>query len=155
MRKTYSNKKRKLSGWKCRLQTNYKSFEEFEAYNETYGLARRLGYSSAKAAWAANPMVHGSVIPSDYGKVAEKGPKILRLFLYDDGSDDNILILDEGQDFNYLLSTWNKMDREFCDTGVEPEGYLPLSKWLKVQGVTVIDPIEKNLTAKEYNNELA
>lgn len=36
-----------LMGWRRRLRSNYDSFEVFEAYSDTYGLAHRLGFSSA------------------------------------------------------------------------------------------------------------
>jgi hypothetical protein len=58
-----------LGGWRCRLRRNYASFAEFEAYSETYGLHGRLGFKSAEAAWEANPVVEGSVEPSDFRRV--------------------------------------------------------------------------------------
>jgi len=59
-----------LSGWQSRLRSVYSSFEEFEAYSGLYGIYGRLRYSSPEAAWEANPVVQGSVIPSDYKKVS-------------------------------------------------------------------------------------
>lgn len=58
-----------LKGWQGRLRDQYRSFAEFEARCMTYGLAARLGFSSARHAWDANPMVRGSVEPSDYQRV--------------------------------------------------------------------------------------
>lgn len=58
-----------LRGWQCPLRDNYAGFAEFERYAETYGLNRRLGYRSPRAAWNANPTVQGSVLPSDFRKV--------------------------------------------------------------------------------------
>lgn len=58
-----------VMGWRNRLRKNYASFEEFEAYDATYNLAARLGYKSAKTAWRYNPMIEGSVNPSDFRKV--------------------------------------------------------------------------------------
>ncbi len=55
-----------LSGWQCRLRKNYRGFKEFEAYDQSYGLSRRLGYADARAAWNANPEVRGSVDPGDF-----------------------------------------------------------------------------------------
>lgn len=53
-------------GWQCKLQKNYdNSFEQFEGYNETYGIATRLGFKSAQEAWDANPTIQGSTNPSD------------------------------------------------------------------------------------------
>jgi len=58
--------------WEDRLQNVYDGgFEEFKAYSDTWGLARRLGYESAEAAWQDNPLVTGSVDPKDYGVVGE------------------------------------------------------------------------------------
>ena len=60
-----------LEGWQDYLQNVYGDFGEFERYSETYGLAQRLGFESAEAAWAANPLIHGSVQPSDSGTAQE------------------------------------------------------------------------------------
>ena len=54
-----------IIGWKNRLQKNYNSFEEFEHYSESYAIHSRLGFHSAEEAWDANPIIKGSVIPSD------------------------------------------------------------------------------------------
>lgn len=58
-----------VKGWQGRLQDQYDLFEYFEAYSLIYGLHTRLGYDSPKEAWEDNPVVQGSVIPSDYRKV--------------------------------------------------------------------------------------
>lgn len=58
-----------LTGWQCKLRYNYASFEEFEAYSETYGIHTRLGYKTPKTAWTKNPTIQGSVNPSDLRKV--------------------------------------------------------------------------------------
>ena len=55
--------------WRGKLRRQYSCFEEFREYSETYGLAARLGFKSARAAWAANPTVQGSTDPRDF-KVA-------------------------------------------------------------------------------------
>jgi uncharacterized protein (DUF2147 family) len=57
--------------WTGRLQNQYDSLEEFEAYNEIYGLAARLGFDSAAQAWEANPVIGGSTNPDDYRKVSD------------------------------------------------------------------------------------
>ncbi len=44
--------------------------EQWIAFSRTYGLAKRLGFKTAQAAWQSNPMIEGSVIPSDYRKVS-------------------------------------------------------------------------------------
>jgi hypothetical protein len=58
-----------LQGWQCRLRENYANFAEFEANSDIYNLAGRLGFRSAKGAWKANPVIQGSVEPSDYQRV--------------------------------------------------------------------------------------
>jgi hypothetical protein len=55
-----------ITGYQCRLQDNYSSFEEFEGYNETFNLTSRLGFSSAFKAWSANPTIQGSTNPEDF-----------------------------------------------------------------------------------------
>jgi len=64
-----------IDGWRCRLQENYLSLETWEAYSEMYGLASRLEFKSAEVAWHLNPVVEGSVIPSDF-RVAPKTSKL-------------------------------------------------------------------------------
>ena len=59
-----------LKGWQSRLRPVYSSFDEFFAYCDCYGIHSRLGYDSPESAWDANPVVQGSVDPSDYRKVS-------------------------------------------------------------------------------------
>ncbi len=54
-----------FKGWEARLQKNYASLEEFQYYSQTYGIHARLGFKSAKEAWDSNPLIRGSIIPSD------------------------------------------------------------------------------------------
>ncbi len=59
-----------IEGWQCSLHKNYDNdFEQFKGYDEMHGVAKHLGFRSAKAAWKANPTIQGSVIPSDFRKV--------------------------------------------------------------------------------------
>lgn len=61
-----------LEGWRARLRTNYEnSYETFEQFDGIYNIAHRLGYSSRSAAWNANPVIEGSVNPSDFRKVQD------------------------------------------------------------------------------------
>lgn len=48
------------------LQKNYDSFEEFDNYDDIYKLAHRLGFTSAREAWDANPFIQWSVDPRDF-----------------------------------------------------------------------------------------
>ena len=59
-----------IGGWQGLLRNQYGSFAEFKSFSEMYGLHTRLGYKSPISAWRSNPVVQGSVIPSDYRKVA-------------------------------------------------------------------------------------
>lgn len=59
-----------LLGWRQRLQGVYSCFEEFFAYCEIYNNDKTLGYKSPAEAWKENPIVEGSVLPSDYRNVS-------------------------------------------------------------------------------------
>lgn len=61
-----------LEGWQCRLRENYVDFEEFESNANLRGLHVRLGYVTPQEAWDDNPIVQGSVNPSDYRKVTPR-----------------------------------------------------------------------------------
>lgn len=58
-----------ITGWQDRLRKVYSSFEEFESYCAIYGIHIRIGYKSPAAAWKFNPLIQGSVIPSDLRRV--------------------------------------------------------------------------------------
>ena len=64
-----------IMGWRERLRRSYSSLEEFKHYSSMYGLHKRLGFKSATAAWKADPMIEGSVIPSDFRRVKAKTRK--------------------------------------------------------------------------------
>ena len=53
------------------LQDDYTDLEEFLLYDETYGLAERLGFDSPIEAWEANPLIQFSTDPSDLRIVPE------------------------------------------------------------------------------------
>jgi len=55
-----------LMGWQCKLRESYEnSYAQFLRYDEIYGIAQRLGFTSAEEAWEKNPTIQGSVNPSD------------------------------------------------------------------------------------------
>jgi hypothetical protein len=55
-----------IEGWQCKLRENYNNdFEEFESYCTSHDIAGRLGFTSPQEAWEINPIIQGSVIPSD------------------------------------------------------------------------------------------
>lgn len=58
-----------LRGWQAKLQDVYSSYSEFADFCFIYNNHARLGFSSPEKAWEANPVVQGSVNPSDYRKV--------------------------------------------------------------------------------------
>jgi hypothetical protein len=58
--------------WHQKLHSVYNGFEEFEAYDEMYGLHERLGYETAEEAWLDNPVIQGSTDPRDYGKAVKQ-----------------------------------------------------------------------------------
>ena len=62
-------------GYRMKLQSSYKDFEEFESYSNMYGLHEKLGYKTAKNAWNKNPSIEGSTNPSDYRRSSESKRK--------------------------------------------------------------------------------
>jgi hypothetical protein len=60
-----------IIGYTCKLQANYHSFEDFEAYCRCYGIHERLGYKTVKGAWRSNPQICGSTIGTDFGSNRE------------------------------------------------------------------------------------
>lgn len=64
-----------IEGWEGYLKSVYDSKEEFLNYDEIYGIAKHLGYDDPEDAWRANPLVQGSVIPSDLKVVIKDHPK--------------------------------------------------------------------------------
>ena len=56
--------------WQNKLQSQYHNYDEFLAYDEIYGLTKRLGY---KMLWDANPTITGGVKPEDY-KIVKDSP---------------------------------------------------------------------------------
>jgi len=58
-----------IEGFQGHLQENYSSYLEFESYSEMFGLHVRLGYDSPAEAWEYNPLIQGSVNPSDFRSV--------------------------------------------------------------------------------------
>ena len=58
-----------LMGWRTRLRNNYWNAREWSINSDTFGLAERLGYKSGTDAWNANPVIEGSVEPSDFRRV--------------------------------------------------------------------------------------
>ena len=58
-----------LLGWRARLRKVYSSFDEFLSYCEIYANHIRLRFGTPEEAWAANPVIEGSVDPCDYRRV--------------------------------------------------------------------------------------
>lgn len=58
-----------LMGWRTRLQNNYTAHHEWYHSAQTFGLHKRLGYKTPTQAWRDNPVIEGSVNPSDFRKV--------------------------------------------------------------------------------------
>jgi hypothetical protein len=69
-----------IEGAQEKLHNLYSSYEDFHAWSDIYGLAKRLGYKSAETAWKTNPTVEFSTNPSDYRKVRSKARKIHKKF---------------------------------------------------------------------------
>lgn len=58
-----------LMGWRTRLRNNYNNDGHWIYQSDMWGLCERLGFKSPEAAWEANPVIEGSVNPSDFRKV--------------------------------------------------------------------------------------
>ncbi len=53
--------------WQSTLHENYDDdFGQWLEYSDMYGLARKLGFTTAEEAWKANPTVQGSIDPQDF-----------------------------------------------------------------------------------------
>ncbi len=66
-----------IEGWQCRLRENYdNNFEQFDAYDEVYNLAIRLGFKNAEHAWNVNPIIQGSTNPDDFRVVLGENNKV-------------------------------------------------------------------------------
>lgn len=70
-----------VKGWQGKLQAQYSTFVEFQAYSDMYGLHTRLGFLTPELAWQANPTVRGSVVPEDYQIVYDKFSKRRNKFM--------------------------------------------------------------------------
>lgn len=57
--------------WTANLQDSYANRQEWTRYSMMYGLAKRLGFRSAKKAWEANPLIQGSTNPADFRVVPQ------------------------------------------------------------------------------------
>lgn len=56
-----------LTGWQQRLRKNYDNdFESFKNFCEVFAIHTRLGYKRPETAWRYNPLIEGSVDPSDF-----------------------------------------------------------------------------------------
>lgn len=60
------------TAWVMHVQESYPSLEELEAYDETYGIAQRVGFSSAKELWDADPILKGGVNPGELSLATEE-----------------------------------------------------------------------------------
>lgn len=55
-----------VMGWRTRIKNNYSSFKEFLGYCEFFGIHKTFGFKSAEGLWKKNPVVEGSINPSDF-----------------------------------------------------------------------------------------
>ena len=70
-----------IKGWQARLHEVYDSFEEFARITVVHNIHVRLGFKNLRRCWLANPIVQGSVIPSDLRRIREEGPKFNKTLL--------------------------------------------------------------------------
>lgn len=89
--------------WYAFLQNNYKSRAEFREFSEVFGLAERLGYADADAAWDDNPFIQGGTSPADFAKVDMRGFRDGEVLGFD--ADDNLICWDVGKGAPYNSGT--------------------------------------------------
>lgn len=87
-----------LMGERSLLRTRYRDFEEFKAYCRNYGIHRRLGYRSMKAAWEANPVIESSTDPSDLRKVPAKELEFFRYVELPKADCDVVIVFPGGDE---------------------------------------------------------
>ena len=59
-----------IMGYECHLQESYDNYQQFKHFSQKYNLHNRLGFRSIIIAWETNPVIQGSVIPSDFKVVS-------------------------------------------------------------------------------------
>ena len=57
-----------MKTWVKFLRDNYASYDEWRAYSNTFGLAKKLG-GQVRSLWRENPLVGGSTDPANFGRV--------------------------------------------------------------------------------------
>jgi len=62
-------------GWQAKLRDVYLNYEEFEAYCTIYSIHTALKFKTTIGAWRSNPVIQGSVYPSDLRRVTLRGDK--------------------------------------------------------------------------------
>lgn len=121
-----------LIGWQARLRASYDNDpDSWKWYDEHYGLAKRLGYGSAQAAWEANPLIEGSTDPRDFRVVdgrqswKYRGCRIApetgksRYFGLVQGVHGRIMYRTRYWRVNFPDGTWT-----FCGTKVDARDYI-------------------------------
>ena len=58
-----------IKGYQARLHQLYSDYGEWVLFSEIYNLTERLGFKNTREAWDKNPIIQGSVNPSDYRRV--------------------------------------------------------------------------------------
>lgn len=51
--------------WNSRVRKLYGTFQTLQSYDSAYGIAQRLGFPTCSSLWKDNPVIQGSVHPSD------------------------------------------------------------------------------------------
>jgi hypothetical protein len=65
-------------GEQYKLRAPYANLDEFRYYANLYGLHTRIGYKTPESAWARNPTVQSSTVPSDFCRVDSRGRRYQR-----------------------------------------------------------------------------
>jgi hypothetical protein len=122
--------------WYSRLRTNYKSFEEFKSYDEHYGLAARLNFSSAQEAWDMNPQITGSTNPADFRRALEPMRFHQTYEIVTDESAEEGDVAESGFDWEDDDFTFRELvhmlEREYI--GAEPSESRGVPRWVTSYG---------------------
>jgi len=56
-----------MKTWIGKLQESYANFQDYLSFDRMYSLTERMGYIDPIVVWELNPIIGGSVNPSDFG----------------------------------------------------------------------------------------
>lgn len=73
-------------------------------------------------------------------------PRVISLYLYDDGSDEApTVVIDPPDNFGDLVREWQALDDQYVSHGQEPDGWKGFSEWMRDRGVNIPETEVDNL----------